>query len=50
MTKETKLGGTFTLSDSTMNVYGMGYSAMQLAGPQVFGPPCDVDTAIAVVA
>ena len=49
MTKETKLGGTFTLSDPTMNVYRMGYGAMQLAGPQVFGPPRDVDTAIAVV-
>ena len=49
MTKETKLGGTFTLSDPTMNVYKMGYGAMQLAGPQVFGPPRDVDTAIAVV-
>jgi len=49
MTKERKLGGMFTLSDPTMNVYRMGYGAMQLAGPQVFGPPRDVDTAIAVV-
>ena len=49
MAKETKLGGTFTLSDRTMNMYRMGYGAMQLAGPQVFGPPRDVDTAIAVV-
>ena len=27
----------------------MGYGAMQLAGPGVFGPPRDVDTAIAVL-
>jgi aryl-alcohol dehydrogenase-like predicted oxidoreductase len=27
----------------------MGYGAMQLAGPQVFGPPRDVDAAIAVL-
>ncbi len=49
MTKETKLGGTFTLSDPTMNVYRMGYGAMQLAGPQVWGPPRDVDAAIEVL-
>src|SRR3984893_8051250 len=49
MTKETKLGGTFTLSDPTMNVYRMGYGAMQLAGPQVWGPPRDINAAIAVL-
>ena len=27
----------------------MGYGAMQLAGPQVWGPPRDVDAAIAVL-
>jgi len=27
----------------------MGYGAMQLAGPQVFGPPRDVDAAVAVL-
>jgi len=49
MTKEAKLGGTYTLSDATMTVYRMGYGAMQLAGPQVWGPPRDVDAAIAVL-
>ena len=49
MTKEPKLGGTYTLSDATMTVYRMGYGAMQLAGPQVWGPPRDVDAAIAVL-
>jgi len=32
-----------------MSVNRMGYGAMQLAGPQVFGPPRDVDAAIAVL-
>jgi aryl-alcohol dehydrogenase-like predicted oxidoreductase len=32
-----------------MTVNRMGYGAMQLAGPQVFGPPRDVDGAVAVL-
>src|ERR1700741_571845 len=49
MANGTKLGGTFTFSDQTMIVNRMGYGAMQLAGPQVWGPPRDVDAAIAVL-
>jgi pyridoxine 4-dehydrogenase len=49
MTIHTNLGGNFTLSDTSMTVKRMGYGAMQLAGPQVFGPPRDVDAAIAVL-
>ena len=45
----TKLGGTFTLPGTSIDLYRMGYGAMQLAGPQVFGPPRDVDAAIAVL-
>jgi aryl-alcohol dehydrogenase-like predicted oxidoreductase len=45
----TKLGGSFTLPNTSMTVNRMGYGAMQLAGPQVFGPPRDVDAAIAVL-
>jgi pyridoxine 4-dehydrogenase len=48
-TKGTKLGGTFKLSGTSTDVYRMGYGAMQLAGPQVWGPPRDVDAAIAVL-
>ena len=44
-----KLGGTFTLPGTSMTLNRMGYGAMQLAGPQVFGPPRDVDAAIAVL-
>jgi aryl-alcohol dehydrogenase-like predicted oxidoreductase len=44
-----KLGDSFTLAGTSMTVNRMGYGAMQLAGPQVWGPPRDVDTAIAVL-
>ena len=49
MTKQTDLGGRFTLSGTSMSLNRMGYGAMQLAGPQVWGPPRDVDDAIAVL-
>ena len=39
--------GTFALGDRT--VKRMGYGAMQLAGPGVFGPPNDREGAIAVL-
>lgn len=39
--------GNFQLGDRT--VKRMGYGAMQLAGPQVFGPPKDPAAAIAVL-
>jgi aryl-alcohol dehydrogenase-like predicted oxidoreductase len=42
------LGGTFALADG-VTLTRMGYGAMQLAGPQVFGPPADRDTAAAVL-
>lgn len=38
---------TFTLGDRT--VRRLGYGAMQLAGPGVFGPPKDCDAALAVL-
>ena len=43
------LGGTFQLPGSAMTLNRMGYGAMQLAGPQVFGPPRDVHLATAVL-
>jgi len=39
--------GTYTLGDRT--VKRLGYGAMQLAGPGVFGPPKDRDAALAVL-
>ena len=41
-------GGTFTLADD-LTVTRIGYGAMQLAGPRVFGPPADRDGAVAVL-
>ena len=49
MTKETKLGGTLRFPGTSTDVYRMGYGAMQLAGPGVWGPPRDVDAAVAVM-
>ena len=43
------LGGTFTLPGTSITVNRIGYGAMQLAGPHVFGPPADHDGAIAVL-
>jgi pyridoxine 4-dehydrogenase len=43
------LGGSFTLPGTSISVKRMGYGAMQLAGPQVYGPPLDMDAAIAVL-
>jgi pyridoxine 4-dehydrogenase len=49
MTTQMNLGGTFTLPGTSMTVDRMGYGAMQLAGPQVWGPPRDVEGAVAVL-
>src|SRR5205809_7324983 len=49
MTEQTNLGGSFTLAHSSLIVNRMGYGAMQLAGPEVWGPPRDLDGAIRVL-
>jgi len=49
MQKQMDLGGTFTLRGTSMTLNRVGYGAMQLAGPQVWGLPRDVDQAIAVL-
>jgi pyridoxine 4-dehydrogenase len=49
MTTQTSLGGSFTLPNTSITLNRMGYGAMKLAGPQVWGPPADVDGAIAVL-
>jgi len=45
----TPLGGSFTFPGTALRVNRLGYGAMQLAGPGVFGPPRDVSGAIAVL-
>lgn len=49
MSKLEKLGGTFTLPGTDVTVNRMGYGAMQLAGPHVWGPPKDRAAAVAVL-
>jgi len=49
MTKQIKLGGAFALPGTSMTLNRMGYGTMQLAGPGVWGPPRDLDAAIAVL-
>jgi aryl-alcohol dehydrogenase-like predicted oxidoreductase len=48
MTDFTHLGGTYTLGEG-LTLTRLGYGAMQLAGPHVFGPPADRDAAVAVL-
>jgi pyridoxine 4-dehydrogenase len=49
MIKPITLGGTFTFPNTSLTLNRMGYGAMQLAGKGVFGPPRDVDAAVAVL-
>jgi len=49
MLQQTNLADSFTVPGTSLTVNRMGYGAMQLAGPEVFGPPRDVDTAIGVL-
>src|SRR5438067_3370867 len=49
MIEQTDLGGKFTLPGTSITLNRMGYGAMQLAGPEVWGPPRDVNGAVAVL-
>ena len=40
---------TFTFPGTQLQVHRLGYGAMQLAGPGVFGPPRDPDGAVALL-
>jgi aryl-alcohol dehydrogenase-like predicted oxidoreductase len=48
MQEKTSPGGTFKVA-AELTMSRMGYGAMQLAGPHVFGPPADRGAAIAVL-
>ena len=48
MAAKTLAGGTFALGGD-LTVTRIGYGAMQLAGPHVFGPPADREAAVAVL-
>ena len=49
MIKQTHLAGSFSLPGTSITINRIGYGAMQVAGPEVWGPPRDVDAAIAVL-
>jgi pyridoxine 4-dehydrogenase len=49
MSTDIKLGGQFSFPGTSISVYRMGYGAMQLAGPGVWGPPLDMDAAMDVL-
>ena len=43
------LGGHFTFLGTSLTVDRVGYGAMQLAGPGVWGPPRNFEAALAVL-
>src|SRR5580700_4577254 len=49
MIPKTNLGGSFAFANTNMTVNRLGYGAMQLAGPQVWGPPRDPEEALKVL-
>ena len=49
MVQQIDLAGRFTLPRTSMILKRVGYGAMQLAGPQVWGPPRDVAAAMTVL-
>ena len=49
MIEQIDLAGSFTLPGKSMTLHRMGYGAMQLAGADVWGPPRDVNAALAVL-
>jgi aryl-alcohol dehydrogenase-like predicted oxidoreductase len=48
-TQPINLGGTYTPVGTTLKLNRIGYGAIHLSGPMVWGPPSDRDAAIAVV-
>src|ERR1044072_6435498 len=49
MTIQTNPGGSFTFANGSLTLNRMVYGAMQLAGPQVWGPPRDRAEAVRVL-
>src|SRR5215831_12969623 len=47
--RDAALDGQFTFPGTSLTVHRMGYGAMQLAGPGVWGPPKDPNAAVAVL-
>jgi aryl-alcohol dehydrogenase-like predicted oxidoreductase len=49
MTKQTNLGGSYTFANTSLILNRVGYGAMQLTGPEVWGPPRDAGEAVRVL-
>jgi len=49
MTRAIHLGGSFTLANTSLTLNRMGYGAMRLTGPQIWGPPRDLEEAVRVL-
>ncbi|MES2392116.1 MAG: oxidoreductase [Acidobacteriota bacterium] len=49
MSEVKKLGGTYAFAGTGLTVNRMGYGAMQLSGPGIFGPPKDRAEAVRVL-
>ena len=49
MRQQAGLAGTFTLPGTSITLNRMGYGAMRLTGPGIWGPPPDQDAAVAVL-
>jgi pyridoxine 4-dehydrogenase len=49
MSTDIELGGQFDFPGTSISVNRMGYGAMQLAGPGVWGPPGNMDAAMKVL-
>jgi aryl-alcohol dehydrogenase-like predicted oxidoreductase len=49
MAAAAKLGGTYEFPSAAKTVQRVGYGAMRLSGPHIFGPPADRDEAIRVL-
>jgi pyridoxine 4-dehydrogenase len=49
MENQANLGGVFTMPRTSLTLNRIGYGAMQLPGPQVWGPPKDQYAALALL-
>jgi aryl-alcohol dehydrogenase-like predicted oxidoreductase len=49
MAEAAQLGGTYRFPTADRTVHRVGYGAMRLSGPHIFGPPADRDEAVRVL-
>jgi pyridoxine 4-dehydrogenase len=49
MVEQIELAGSLTLPGTSLTLNRIGYGAMRLAGPEVWGPPRDVNEAVAIL-